>query len=270
MNKWLVSISAAVAAAGAIAVDSQNVVGYQDKPLGNGEITWTCPTFAPVGTNTSFTLGQLVANDIFDAFSDTIQFCDNGGNWEEALTYVSQAWLDGNDIGEEGYTVGWYAYSDEELATPLNDTVVPFAKGFAAQAGREGVAIRFSGEVAEDISEVSLGNGEITWMGNASVATNLLGSIKGNDTFDAFSDTIQFCDNGGNWEEALTYVSQAWLDGNDIGEEGYTVGWYAYSDEELTTPLNDTVVPNGKAFAAQAGRNGVTITIPSPMQASND
>ena len=108
-------MSAAAVAAGAVAVESQNIVGVQDKPLGKNEFTWTCPTFAPVGTNTSFTLGQLVANDTFDAFSDTIVFCDNGGNWEEQLTYVSQAWLKDNDLEGEGYTVGWYAYSDDEL-----------------------------------------------------------------------------------------------------------------------------------------------------------
>lgn len=124
------------------AVESANIVGYQDKPLGNGEYTWACPTFTMVGgQNINFKLGDLIPNDVFDGFTDNIQFCDAEGNWEDQLTYVSQAWLDANDIGEEGYTVGWYKMVDEELSTPLNDTPVAFGQAFCAYAGRDNVTI---------------------------------------------------------------------------------------------------------------------------------
>ena len=256
-------MSAAAVAAGAMAVESQNIVGFAPKATPNGVFTWTCPTFAPAGTNETFKLGDLKGNDAFEAFGDTITFATADGNWEDSITYVSQAWLNANDLGEEGYTVGWYALTDDEMTTPLNDTLVPFAKGFAAQAGRDNVDLIFAGEVIQTRREVPLGNGEFTWMGNACLDATTLGEIKGNNVFEAFGDTVTFATADGNWEDSITYVSQAWLNANDLGEEGYTVGWYVLADDEMKTPLNDTPVASGQAFAAQAVREGVTISIPA-------
>ena len=252
-------------AASAFAVESANTVGYFDKALANSEYTWTCPTFTGIGGQAvSFTLGQLVPNDNFAGFEDNIQFCDAEGNWEDQLTYISAAFIEENEI--EGVNPGWFALDDEELETPLNNTVVPFAKGFCAYSGYDNVAIRFAGEVPQVATSVALANSEYTWMGNASVANLTLGQIVPNANFAGFEDNIQFCDAAGDWEDQLTYVSAAFIEENEI--EGVNPGWFALDDEELETPLNSTPVAAGKAFCAYSGYDGVAITIPSPMPAN--
>ena len=138
--KKLVTAACALVAASAFAVESANIVGYQDKPLGVGESTWTCPTFSPIGgISNSFTLGDIVPNANFAAFEDTIQFCDAGGNWEDQLTYVSAAWLAGNDLDTS--LAGWYDLYDEALEDNLNATGLPFGKAFCAISSYEGAAI---------------------------------------------------------------------------------------------------------------------------------
>jgi hypothetical protein len=253
-------------AASAFAVESANIVGYQDKPCAAGEFTWTCPTFSAIGGQAlSFSLADILPNANFAGFEDTIEFCDEGGNWEGQLTYVSAAWLKGNDLDES--LAGWYSVDDEELESNLNNTPVPFARGFCAQTGYDDVAIRFAGEVLQSDASVALTAGEFTWMGNASVANTTLGHILPNANFAGFEDTIEFCDEGGNWEGQLTYVSAAWLKGNDLDES--LAGWYSVDDEELESNLNNTPVPFGKAFCAQTGYDDVTITIPTAMPSAN-
>ncbi len=256
----------ALIAVSAMAVESTNIVGYLDKALGEGEYTWACSTFTGIGgQSVSFTLGQFIPNANFAAFGDNIQFCDAEGNWESQLTYASQAFMTENEL--EGYTVGWYRLSDEEMETCLNSTVVPFAKGFCAYTSNSGAAIKFAGEVPPADTSVALAQEAYTWMGNASVANLTLADIVPNANFAAFGDNIQFCDAEGNWESQLTYASQAFMTENEL--EGYTVGWYRLSDEEMETCLNSTPVPAGKAFCAYSSNSGAAITIPTPMPPAN-
>ncbi len=251
-------------------VESANIVGYQDLDLNAGKLAWICCSFTQVGgQDISFKLGEFLPNENFVSAQDTIQFATEDGNWEDQLTYLSkQFFIDA--LGEEdaeAYTPGWYDLFDEYAEYCLNDTDVPYAKGFAASAAEKNAKIRFRGEVPKANTSVALTAGKLTWMGNASVVTLKLGDIVPNENFVSAQDTIQFATEDGNWEDQLTYLSkQFFIDA--LGEEdaeAYTPGWYDLFDEYAEYCLNDTDVTAGKAFCASAADDGVVIVIPSPL-----
>ena len=64
MKKLMIAAMASMAAAGAFAIDSANVVGYQNKATESVQMNWTCNTFVPVNGAT-LTLGDIKVTDGF-------------------------------------------------------------------------------------------------------------------------------------------------------------------------------------------------------------
>ena len=210
------------------------------------------------------TVGDIIANDDFEAFSDSIQILDEDTVTQHWLTYVSQAWLDANDIGQEGYTVGWYKTTDEDLATPMNDISLPLGSAVMVYVGSADAKLGYKGEVADEAKYVSVPVDGYGFIGNASPSALKLGELKPSSGFEPFTDSIQILDAETVTQHWLTYVSQAWLDANDIGQEGYTVGWYKTTDEDLATPMNDIVLNAGDAFMTYVSTD-VNFEIPSAL-----
>ncbi|MBR4612646.1 MAG: hypothetical protein IKO40_08020, partial [Kiritimatiellae bacterium] len=83
-------MSAAAVAAGAMAVESANVVGTMD--VASASYKLITPVFTQVGGGTSFTLADLKPTDIsaWDFNSDRI-FCYNGALRAFIATYLTKA-----------------------------------------------------------------------------------------------------------------------------------------------------------------------------------
>ena len=138
MNKWLVSMSAAAVAAGAMAVESENIVGVQDFG-GFGNFNLTAITFEPVGGE-SFTLDEIKVNDKFDNGSDYISIWNGGYKQYEA------SYLNAEDAADEGIAEGWYLRKDFldwefSAADCKNSEALPVGKGFVFHRGTTGAAI---------------------------------------------------------------------------------------------------------------------------------
>ena len=87
------------------------------------------------------TLGDIVANENFESFVDSIVIFDANGYVDIQATYVSQATLEGWDMWPD-YEAGWYDSADEELAGgTLNGTVIPAGQGMTVFTTKSGAAI---------------------------------------------------------------------------------------------------------------------------------
>ena len=121
-------MSAAAVAAGAMAVESQNIVGTQDFN-GAGSFTLAAPSFLPVGTDgSSMTLGDLMANGSFVPGDDAIALF-NGGTFLKYVTFYPY-----NDPSSFGISGGWYEIDDfnnSDEPVLLNSTSIPAGRGFA-------------------------------------------------------------------------------------------------------------------------------------------
>ena len=105
MNKQIISMTAVAAMAGAaLAVESKNVVGFQNFD-GSANFNLTAITFEPIGSET-FTLGQIKVNNVFDNNGDYISIWENGFKQYEA------SYLNAEDAADEGVDEGWYLRKD--------------------------------------------------------------------------------------------------------------------------------------------------------------
>ena len=140
--KKLIFAAAAVAGMGAFALESANVVGYQNKEMAVANFNYECATFQAVGkARDAQTLGDIKASDGF-SYSE-IQFLTSGG---------ANAYVDHPQLGKviQSYTywsdpdwteagvAGWYLYDDEDGAYPMNDVEIQAGQGFCVSvAGSE-------------------------------------------------------------------------------------------------------------------------------------
>jgi len=135
-------MSAAAVAAGAMAVESQNVVGYMD--VISPSFKLVTPVFTQMGGGTAFTLADVkpVSIENWDFNSDMIH-CYSGPNKAFVATYLTAAQAQEiiDDAGLEGVSAvaGWYNFDDVgewgELGTlrNYNNTPLNAGTGFAVE-----------------------------------------------------------------------------------------------------------------------------------------
>ena len=251
-------MSAAAVAAGAMAVESQNIVGTQDFN-GTGGFTLAAPGFLPVGTDGSgMTLGDLMANADFVSGSDAISLY-NGGNFVKDVTFYPY-----DDPDGYGIAGGWYEiddFNDSDDPTLLNDTPVPFGTGFAFSRSTSTAAITFVGEVKDSATTLP-STGGFTLCGNASPVDMTLANFSGNADFVSGSDAISLY-NGGNFDKDVTFYPY-----DDPDGYGIAGGWYEiddFNDSDDPVLLNSTSIPAGRGFAFSRSTATARIIVANPM-----
>ena len=261
MNKQIISMTAVAAMAGAaLAVESKNVVGFQNFG-GFGNFNLTAITFEPIGSET-FTLGQIKVNSAFDNGADYISIWNGGTKLYEA-SYLSKA-----DAEAEGVEEGWYLTSAIEAwefsaADCKNSEVLAKGKGLVFHRGTSGAAMKYSGQV-QAANEVFTGFGNFNITANTTAAPITLGQIKVNSAFDNGADYISIW-NGGTKQYEASYLSKA-----DAEAEGVEEGWYLTSAIEAwefsaADCKNSETLPPGKGFVFHRGTSGAGIILPSPL-----
>ena len=137
-------MSAAAVAAGAMAVESENIVGVQDFG-GSGSFNLTAITFEPV-SGESFTLGDIKVNDKFDNGGDFISIW-NGGTKQYQVSYLSA-----DEAADEGVDEGWYLtsdFDDWDFTHCKNNEQLPPGKGFVFHRSTVGAGIILPAPLAE-------------------------------------------------------------------------------------------------------------------------
>ena len=138
---------AAAVAAGMVsfgdAIESQNVVGYQNNNLSDGALNWLCNTFKAVD-NRLWTLADLIPGENFSA--STLQFVTgtgatkkfelaNGETVEGFFEYWREDEIDPDTLPSGASVVeGWYLWDQAaEKIYLMNSIPVPAGAGFAVQ-----------------------------------------------------------------------------------------------------------------------------------------
>ena len=240
------------------AVESANIVGYQDFG-GEGNFTLSVSTFLPVGTDGStMTLGDLVANEDFVSGSDSV-ILYNGGTLDKYVTFYP--YDDPDDYGIPG---GWYEkddFNNSDEPVLLNDTPLPYGVGFAFNRANAGAAVRFKGELKQSDSTLpSIGN--FTLCGNTTPVDYTLADFEGNEDFVSGSDSIILY-NGGTLDKYVTFYP--YDDPDDYGIEG---GWYEktdFNESDEPTLLNDTPIPAGRGFAFNRANTAARVVVKNPL-----
>jgi len=263
--KKLIFAAAVAASMGAFALESANVVGFQDKEITTGQ--WNCmtATFLPTGAaGTSMTLGDIKANDTFAFGDDTLQTLNGNGGTLGQYTYCNEAMAE-----EFGFDVGWYNYEDvsnwdgESALVSCNNVSLPWGTMVIIQSSYEGAGLVYAGEVLAENKELSITTGEWNMLGNATPVDLTLGDIAANDTFAFGDDTLQTLNGNGGTLGQYTYCNEAMA-----AEFGFDVGWYNYEDvsnwdgESQLANQNSLPIPSGYGFVLQSSYEGAAIILP--------
>ena len=250
----------AAMAGAALAVESKNVVGFQNF-AGSANFNLTAITFEPIGSET-FTLGQIKVNSAFDYGADYISIWENGFKQYEA-TY-----LGAEDAADEGVAEGWYLRADFDdwvfkAADCKNDEVLAKGKGIVFHRGTAGAALKYSGQV-QAANEVFVGSANFNITANTTAKTITLGQIKVNNKFDYGADYISI------WENGFKQYEVTYLGAEDAADEGVAEGWYLRSDFDdwvfkAADCKNSESLPPGKGFVFHRGTAGAGIILPAPL-----
>ena len=254
-------MSAAAVAAGAMAVESENIVGVQEFG-GFGNFNLTAITFEPV-SGESFTLADIKVNDKFDNGADYISIWEGGSKQYEA-SYLSK-----DDADAEGVEEGWYLTSAIEAwefpaSACKNSEQLAKGKGLVFHRGTSGAAIVYSGQV-QSAGETFVGFGNFNITANTTAKQITLGDIKVNNKFDNGADYISIW-NGGSKQYEASYLSK-----DDADAEGVEEGWYLTSAIEAwefpaSACKNSEQLPAGKGFVFHRGTTGAGIILPNPQE----
>ena len=266
MKKCLLAASALVCGM-AMALESANVVGYQNAKITAGEWNLQGATFENVDSSKALTLGDIGANDSFEFGSDTLQTLTGTGGTKAQYTYCSEA------IAEEfGLVAGWYDYTEvsnwdgETTLTLCNNVELPFGSMAIIQAGSSDAALIYAGAVKAEDAVLSIDAGVWNMRANCMPVDYTLGDLTANEFFEFGSDTLQTLTGTGGTKAQYTYCSAA------IAEEfGLEPGWYDYTEvsnwdgETALTLCNSVDIPAGYGFILQAGSDEATVIVPTPL-----
>lgn len=191
MNKWLVSITGMAVAAGAMAVDSANIVGYIDKEAEADVYTPVTVMMAGIG-GSSLPISSIT----FDGIQrfDSLQIFGNDGNVATELTMMRNGWEDdnGDDASDWAFEPG-----DSFWVNPANG---------------ENISVRFAGEVSDEDLTIVAPADVYTPFGNGTAKPVAIEDV----TFDGIArfDSLQIFGNDGNVETELTMMRNGWEDDN--------------------------------------------------------
>ena len=198
----MIAAVASMAAVGAFAVESQNVVGYQNKTLQTSKFVWCCGTFQTVGVDQDkMKLGDVtLANEDGVSVGDVTLSIIGGAGSNLKLTsaettgfvgksasfvylpqtQIDEAKADPDYEGElDGVVAGWYHETDDEFKECFNDYALPFGAGYAVKQSAPGYTVVYAGEVVVDANmpSITLETSKFVWTGNASPKDMTLGDF---------------------------------------------------------------------------------------------
>jgi hypothetical protein len=230
--KKLVTAFALCAAISAMAVESENVVGYQTITCPSG-FTVFSPTFLTVGgTPTTY---KEITGTMVDG--DNLQFFNAGGDVNFTATWYTFELL--------GLPTGWYDGDFNSLA----DTEIPAGQGFFVSLASAG-SVTVKGQVnASPVTVTSAAGFTVT--GNCMPKDTTYGSLIMTGLVDG--DNLQFFNAGGDVSFTATWYTFELL--------GLPTGWY---DGDFNS-LSATVIPAGQGFFLSTAGAGATLQVPAPM-----
>ena len=249
-------------AASAFAVESANIVGYQDF-TGEGSFNLTVATFLPVGTDGStMTLGDIVGNAAFKPGTDYINLYTSTGDFIMNATYSNPT-----DAASWGITPGWYTRADYEgdAVNNLNSTAIPYGSGVAFVRTTSGAALKYVGELKQAENTLPA-PGSFNLVGNTSPKDITLGDIVGNAAFKPGTDYINLYTSTGDFIKNATYSNPT-----DAASWGIAPGWYTRADYEgdAVNNLNNTPIPAGSGFAFVKTTSAARLIIANPIPAAD-
>jgi len=238
-------MSAAAVAAGAMAVESANVVGYQEITVPTG-FSMRGSTFKAISGSYKISDIAVLGEDIGGAGNDYAQKINADGSWGDVYYYLTD---DGAGVED-----GWYkdVFGDEAVTDA--DVIAVGESLFVTAAST--LTFKFAGEVIAGKPEFVIETGFSMFGNPTPVTSTKISDIEvSGDIGGAGNDYIQKINADGSWGDIYYYLTD---DGAGVED-----GWYkdVFGDEAVTDA--DVLGEGESVFATAAG--DLTLKFPAVL-----
>ena len=245
MKKILAAFTAA-AAVSAMAIDSSNIVGYQEVSVPAGSSMRTA-TFKAISGN--YKISDIKVNGAAGGGADTAQKINADGSWGALYYYLT---MDGTGYVEDGW------YKDDYGGDAVTDAdVLGFGEAFQITASSN-FTVTYAGQVVAGNPTVSVPMGS-SMAGNPTPVEVKMSEITVTGASGGGADTAQKINANGSWGALYYYLT---MDGTGYVEDG----WYKddYGGDAVTDA--DVLAP-GESLQFTASGN-LTLTFPAVLPAA--
>ena len=257
--KKLIFAAAAVAGMGAFALESANVVGYNEAIFPRtGFNIWTGQFGAMNKTLAEMTLADIVPNATFEWGSDELQLLNDVAGTDSTYYYAAPELAAENDM-----EAGWWLIVDGEPTEVANDVLVPFGASVAFNIASSGAGVISNGEVQKGSPAVACTVTGFNWIGNATPSDDFkLGDFVPNANYEWGTDELQIMNESAGTDSTYYYAAPELAAENDM-----EAGWWLIVDGEPTEVANEIPLAAGQGFALVAVNGGIEINMPEVLAA---
>ena len=253
MKKLMIAAAAVIGATMAQAVES-SIVGYQNIPVSENNVSMGIPTFSPVGAATTIDIQDIKVQGggLFGGMIQ-IQTLTGGGATDETFFWIPEA--EAGDYGMEGE--GWW---DMNTGVAAEKTFLEGEAYVLSNDYGDGATMLYNGEVLSGATAVPISENNVSISGNMTPSDFDIQAfvVDGESLFGGMIQ-IQTLTGGGATDETYFWIPEA--EAGDYGMEGE--GWWDMN----------TGVAAEKTFNAGEGfilsndyGDGATLTIPSALE----
>ena len=258
MKKILAAFTAA-AAVSAMAIDSSNIVGYQNNSVTAGDRAMrTAATFLNVGANpTAITLGDIkqTAGDPGD-----LTLC----TYDDNVTRLAQYWYFSSEATGGELPEGWYILDNNgepDLESGVQNTSLPYGQGCVIVSASSSAAYPSAGQVDSVAREFSVTAGARKMMGNILPVSINLSQIE-QSAGDPGDLTICTYDNN------VTRLAQYWFFSTEATGGELPEGWYILDNNgepDFESGAQNVTFASGAGFVVVSASSTATLSFPAAL-----
>ncbi len=227
----------------ALAVDSANVVGYQQYSLTAGQFYMVGVQFGVVGTAEGIPMKDLVKGTI--PYGTQIQILQANGQAYDIYTYMQEAY----DEVSDDFIPGWANVGEEIVSTPITAGTCFWLKSDSA------ATVQIAGQVLASSAPLTATGGQFNMVANPyPVALNPTDDVAWTGL--SYGDQLQVLQANGQAYDIYTYMQE----GYDESLDDFVPGWANVGEEIIHTGI----VPVGAGCWVYPASN-LTITFTSPL-----
>ena len=257
------------------AIESQNIVGYQNKAVTEGNYNFMVATFDKVNPLATYTLADISVNDDFvvstlsflnPANAATKSFVIDGYTADQFFYYFESDLVGTAFEGQPGW---YFVDEDEGNMHSANSIAVPFGSSFYIE-GAENAAVVFSGTVANTDTPIDVVEGAYNFMGNCSPANLTLADIGVSDDFvvstlsflnPANAATKSFVIDGYTADQFFYYFESDLVGTAFEGQPG----WYFVDEDEGNLHSANSIPVNAGDMFYVEGAEDAQVIVPSAL-----
>ncbi len=257
--KKLIALAVVATCGAALAVESANIVGYQNKTVTAGDRAMrSAATFLKVGENPT----AVKISDIKQTVGDPgdLTLCLYNDN----VTRLAQYWYFSSEATGGELPEGWYILDenlDPDFEGGVKDADLPYGQGCVINSDSSSAEYTSAGEVDSIKREFTVTAGARKMMGNVLPRAVQLSEIK--QTVGDPGD-LTFCTYNNN----VTRLAQYWYFSSEATGGELPEGWYLLDenlDPDFEKGPQDLTLASGDGFVVNSDNSNAVLQFPKAM-----